>query len=293
MKITYCLIIFNGDYVLQQLLQTIYPFAHRIIIVDGVVDYWAQRGFSGSVDDTISIIENFPDPAKKIILHKNIVRKEKTELCQVYMADVPDDTDYLWCCDSDEIFKPQDIFTVNHILDAYEPASVSFRSTTFFGGFSHILGGFERAVGFKRILKYSPGATYTEHRPPTLSSEDYPHALHITSDQMADNWRVEMYHYSYCFPKQVFDKISYYKAAVSKDNCIDDYFYQVWYPWVMYPQWRKELEARFDGAHEFKPQYRGPCFTMDFDGHHPPAIQAVMPQLLEKFEKQLRDYAGS
>ena len=55
-------------------------------------------------------------------------------------------------------------------------------------------------------------------------------------------------------------------------------------------QKRKKIEGQYKGVHEFKPNYRGPCFTKNFDGEHPEIIQSNMQELKEKFEKQLSKY---
>lgn len=287
MKITFACIIFNGDYVLKPLIQSIYPFAHKIIFVDNVVSYWANKGFKGSTDDTIKIINEYPDTENKIILKQIGCVKEKTEACQAYMDVVPFDTDYLWTIDSDEIFTKEDISKTIQILEQRKPGSVSFRSTSFFGGFEYYMGGFEHQVGFKRILKYEKNCTYVEHRPPTLSSENGPV---IGSDEMADAYGVNMYHYSYTFPKQVHDKVEYYKAAVSKNNCIDNYFREIWLKWVLYPALREQIENKWNGVHEFVPSYRGACRTVEFRGKHPPLIEDQMQDLKQKFQKQLKCY---
>lgn len=291
MKITFACIVFNGEYVLKQLIESIYPFAHKIIFVDGVVEYWNKQGFNGSVDNTVNIIKSFPDPLNKIILHEKIVRKEKTELCQVYMPDVPIDTDYLWCIDSDEIFKNNDIEKTIEMLKIRKPHSVGFRSNTFFGGFEYILGGFEYAHNFKRLLKYEPNCYYVEHRPPILSTEKVSNPIHISGIEMATSYGVEMYHYSYVFAKQVKDKIQYYKNAVSLHNCMDNYFEKIWLQWVLYPEKRNEIENRYNGVHEFIPSYRGECKTMKFNGTHPIPINNSMDELKAMFDNQIKEYA--
>jgi hypothetical protein len=294
MKITFCCIVFNGDFVLKQLIDSIYPFAHKIIFVDGVVDYWHKRGFTGSFDNTKKIIIDYPDIANKIILHTGIVAPEKTELCRHFMPDVPNDTNYIWAIDSDEIFKSEHIKATIDVLESRSPTSVGFQSTTFFGGFDYVLDGFEREHSFKRILKYEPGCTYVTHRPPTLSTEQNPNCLHISGQEMAQKYGVEMYHYSYVLPTQVHSKIDYYKAAVSKDNCIDDYFNKVWLKWVLADdndEERLAIEKEYNGVHEFKPSYRGPCYPRPFLGQHPYVIQRSLPELKERIDQQLKKFA--
>jgi glycosyltransferase involved in cell wall biosynthesis len=277
MKITFCCIVFNGDFVLKQLLESVYPFAYKIIIVDGVVEYWAKRGFVGSEDETKQIIRNFSDPEGKIVPYYNHIRKEKTELCQIFMGSVPNDTDYIWCIDADEIFKPEEIEKAIKILEEKKPGSVGVKSNTFFGGFDYILNGFEAEHDFKRILKYKKGATYLTHRPPTLSSEEGGHIRQA----------IEMYHYSYVSPAQVKQKIEYYKNSLSKDNCIDNYFEDVWLKWVLHPEQRQEIEDKYNGVHEFIPSYRGECRTEKFTGKHPTIIERDILELIIKCGNQL------
>jgi hypothetical protein len=288
MKIAFCCIVFNGNYVLRQMIDSIYPFANQIIFVDGVVDYWAKQGFTGSIDDTIKIIESYPDIENKIILHKNIVAKEKTELCQKFMESVDPKTNYIWCIDSDEMYKDEAIIKTINLLESQKPESISFQSVTFFGGFEHILTGFERNYPVKRILRYEPGCYYKEHRPPTLSCENKG-GLHIPNTQMTA-LGIEMYHYSYVFPKQVKDKVGYYKKCISLHNCIDNYFENIWLLWVLNPDKRQDIENEYLGVHEFIPSYRGECRTVLFDGEHPEAIQLTLVLLKKKFKKQLNDY---
>lgn len=286
MRIVFACIVFNGDFVLKQLIESIYPFAHKIIFVDGVVEYWAKEGYTGSVDNTIDIIKNHPDPENKIVLLDKNIAKEKTELCRLFMPHVPVDTDYLWCIDSDEIFKPIDILKVSSFLQEQQPTSVGFQSNTFFGGFDHILTGFEREHSFKRILKYENGCIYVDHRPPTLSVQGN---KHISGKQLFDSTGVEMYHYSYVSPYQVYDKIKYYEAAViSKGKCIPNYFEDVFLRWINNPEERKLIEDKWMGVHEFVPSARGGwCKAEPFIGEHPEIIKRDMKELKEKFNIQL------
>jgi hypothetical protein len=276
------MIIFNGDYVLKQLLEVIYDSAYKIVIVDGVVKYFADMGYTGSDDNSLNIIKSFPDPDNKIILHENIVRAEKTELCQVFMQSIPDDTDYLFCIDSDELYKPEDIKRLFDVLESEKPDIISMESTAFFGGFNHVLTGHETRFPFRRILKYEKGCKYIEHRPPLLSCT--PSNAKVIN---AKDYGVVMYHYSYVWPLQVKNKVKYYKAAVSQQYCIDNYFETIWLPWVTNPELRQEIEDKWDGVHECVVSHRGDCRTTPFTGTHPDPIIRDMPELMERFNREL------
>ena len=52
MKIAFGMIVFESDYVLKQCLEQIYPFASQILIAEGPVEYWQQKGRETSLDGT-------------------------------------------------------------------------------------------------------------------------------------------------------------------------------------------------------------------------------------------------
>lgn len=288
MKIAFAMIVFQGDMFLKQVLESIYPYASQILISEGPVQYWVDKGFTTSTDDTNKIMATFPDPENKIKrIHGQY--REKTELCQAYMPFVNPDTDYLWTVDSDEVFRAGDIRKVIRFLEENDFGSIGFQSNTFFGGFNHILTGFERNHSFKRILKYRHPCTYIDHRPPTLSSEGSRRA--VSGKELFEMTGVEMFHYSYVSPKQVYEKIQYYKEFLSKQNCIGNYFTEIWLPWVRgNDEMKAAIETTWKGVHEFVPSYRGDCYTTPFTGEHPDVIKRDMADLEHKFMEQLKAY---
>ena len=290
MKIAFGMIVFEGDYVLKECLEQVYPFAEQILIAEGPVEFWQKQGKTTSTDQTNDIIDNFPDPDNKIkIVHGQFT--EKDDQCKAYLKYINDDIDYLWNLDSDEVYKTDDLKKIMSFLSNEQPSSVGIRSCSFYGGFDYHLTGFElNRDNFLRIFRFTKGATWLTHRPPTMQ---YPSGCninikHVDSNTLYQATGVQMYHYSYVFPDQVFKKVSYYKDSVSKDLCIDNYFNGVYLPWVT--GHRSEVEKKFYGAHEFKPQVRGDCYTMRFAGAHPAAIVKNIETLKDKFQNQLRKY---
>lgn len=289
MKITFGIIVFNSDFFLRQVLENIYPHAHKICIAEGPVDWWQKQGFNYSTDETNLILRTFPDPENKLsIVHSQY--SEKDEQCRAWFSMVPADTDYIFCTDADEIHA--DIPKIISFLEKEQPTSVGFKSNSFFGGFERIIGGFEQQHSFKRILKYEKGCQYRTHRQPTLS-------LHgkdivgkdITGLDLYTRTGIEMAHYSYVSSNMVRDKINYYEGAViSQGNCIENYFNHVWLAWVNGTDEQKmEIEKKYNGVQEFKPSARGECFTLPFPGEHPEVIKKYLPELKEKLKKQLAD----
>lgn len=289
MKITFGIIVLNSDFFLKQVLESIYPYAHKICIAEGPVEWWQQQGIKHSIDDTNKILRLFPDPENKInIVHGQY--KEKHEQCQAWFSMVPDDTDYVFCVDADEIHA--DIPKIIDFLQKEQPASVGFKSNSFFGGFDHIIGGFEQDHSFKRILKYEKGCLYRTHRQPTLSlnGKDI-QGKDITGMQLYNATGLEMWHGSYVSPQMVYDKIRYYEGAViSPGQCIENYFRALWINWVLNPENRSEIEQKYNGVQEFTPTSRGACFTLQFKGAHPAVIKKYMPELEAKFKQQLQTF---
>lgn len=288
MKIAFGMIVFEGDYVLKQCLEQVYPFASQILIAEGPVEYWTRRGRTTSTDRTNEILDNFYDPDKKIkIVHGTY--SEKDDQCKAYMGHINNDIDYLWNLDSDEVYKTEDLVKIIDFLRSERPTSLGVRSTTFYGGFERYLTGFElNRDNFLRVFKYEPGATWLTHRPPTMKYRNEMRPKHFSSDFLYSMLGVSMYHYSYVFPSQVHNKIGYYKDSVSRDRCIDNYFSSIYLPWVNGNQ--DSVEAEYLGVHEFKPHFRGPCYTASFGGTHPEAIERDIDILRDRFNEELRKY---
>ena len=226
MKIAFGMIVFEGDYVLKECLECVYPFAEQILIAEGPVKFW---------QDQVTVCSIIVPPENKIkIVHGQFF--EKDEQCNAYMKFLKDDIDYFWQIDSDELWKAEDIKKVIQVLKQEKYTSVDVKSCSFYGGFDRYIGGFERQKGnFHRIFKVYPGSYWQTHRPPTMAHRQGTKVLpykHLDGDTLYDNHGVQMYHYSYVFPEQVRNKIFYYRAKVSMSKCIDNYFDLVYLNWV-------------------------------------------------------------
>jgi len=299
MKIAFGMIVFEGDFVLKECLEQVYPVASQILIAEGPVKYWQEKGRTTSTDRTNEIIDNFPDPENKIkIVHGKF--SEKDEQCNAYIKFLRDDIDYLWNLDSDEVYKTEDLKKIIELLEKEEPSSVSVRSCTFYGGLNDYLTGFElNKDNFKRIFRITKGSTWLTHRPPTIN---YPSSLnvkikHIDGDMLFNATGAQMYHYSYVFPDQVKRKIQYYltgaqiKDALTEVNAMDNYFQNVYMPWITgTPAQKQSVEDTYNGVHEFKPHTRGPCRTAKFQGQHPESIINNIDNLEAKIKEQLKKY---
>ncbi len=291
MKISVGMIIFNGDFVLQECLESLYGEVDEIIIAEGPVKYWQDKGHKTSFDNTNEILHGFSDPDHKIkIVHGQF--SEKTEQCQAFFNHINKNNDYLLCVDSDEIHSPENLKNLKEILRSERPSSFGFRSRTFYGGFTHILGGFEKNSEFMRGFLLQPDCQYITHRPPRLAYRGATVDKHLSFDELDTKYNIAFWHYSYVFPRQVSTKIQYYKdAVINQGDCIPDYFNEVYLPWVLgNEQEREEIENRYNGVHEFSPQVRGSCRTERFAGEHPEVIAKRLPQLKARFNNELYEY---
>ena len=284
MKIAFGMIVFEGDYVLKECLECVYPFAEQILIAEGPVQFWQDEGKTTSEDNTNEILRNFPDPDGKIkIVHGQF--SEKDEQCNAYMQFLNDDIDYFW----------QDVKKIIKVLEKEKYTSVDVKSCSFYGGFDRYIGGFERQKGnFHRIFKVYPGSRWLTHRPPTMGHLKGNATLpskHLDGDTLYNEYGVQMYHYSYVFPEQVRNKIYYYRAKVSLSKCIDNYFDLVYLNWVQgNEENRVFVESFWNGVHEFKPEYRPSAKTEPFTGTHPKSIEDNFQALKERFDKEVSQY---
>jgi hypothetical protein len=293
MKIAFGIIVFNGEYVLRECLESVYPYANQILVAEGPVKFWQEQGYTTSFDRTNDILDNFPDPDNKItIIHSQY--SEKDEQANAYMKFLKNDNDYIWNLDSDEIFKPEDIEKIIDLLDKEKYTTVGFKSLSFYGGFDRYITGFEESVPFIRIRKVYPGSYWATHRPPTIQ--------HIVSNTLPEKnldfnflyhqYGIRMYHYSYVYPDQVFNKIKYYENTINKNGTIPNYFKNIYLPWVISTSDddKIKIEKIYDGVHEFLPHMRTPTYTQIFKGKHPINIEKKLDELKNNFNNQLNKY---
>lgn len=280
MKIAWVLICFNADYILEPCLRSVLPFG-KVYAAEGPVEFWQKRGYKTSTDRTNEILEHYKIPT----VHGQW--PEKTEESNAAIAQVPDDVDFIWVLDADEIWKAEDIKRILSILNDGNTDSMSFKAYSFYGGFDRYMTGFEENFEVHRIQRFYPGARFATHRPPTINAPDgkpwrfHRHTNHYETDMVG----LRFYHYSYIFASQMEAKAQYYAEMGGN---IPDYFDRVYLPWVTGDSVEKyRIEEEFDGVHNWTPNRRGSCRTVMFDGEHPAEIQRVMPQLQRRLRMEL------
>ena len=227
-KITFGIIVLNGEPFTRYCIRALYPHAHEIIIAEG-----ACAGAKGiatpdghSRDGTLEIlrqIKQTEDPENKITIvtaedegrPDGFWPGEKHEQSRAYARRATGN--YLWQVDIDEFYKDEDIINIKEML-ASDPAitAVSFKQLPFWGGFSYIVDGWYLRRGaeeFHRLFKWDVGYSYSTHRPPTVLTENGEETRKIKwlRGYEMKKQGIFLYHYSTVFPKQVAEKADYYK----------------------------------------------------------------------------------
>jgi hypothetical protein len=289
-KISFGMIVFNGGYLLKENLESLYPFAHQIVITEGPVKHYIGKGYTTSTDDTVSIIKSFPDPENKIILIQG-QWPEKDEMCNAYAKLLTGD--YVWHIDSDEFYKKEDMEKIIKYLtdnqnDCY---SMAFKFRSFYGGLERYITGFEENFETVRIQKIIPGESrWLTHRPPTMiwpptgkKCREMGHIDHHTTD----SWGVRIFHYSHVFPEQVKAKMEYYKSW-GGTGIISNYWEKLYVPWIKAKtdEEKETIEQPTLGVQEWTPDRRGPAFTKKFNGEHPSVIVNSFKRIKEKIEEE-------
>lgn len=221
-KVTFGIIVLNGEPFTKYCLRSLYPFAHEIIVVEGatVNSRHASTPDGHSTDGTLESLREFreqEDPECKLnIVTKDGFWSEKDEQSQAYAAAATGD--YLWQVDIDEFYKSGDMSRIIEMLDK-DPdiTAVSFKQLTFWGSPAYRCDSVYLRLGadiFHRLFKFGKGYRYVSHRPPTVvdgRGRDLRAIKYIDGARLAEEG-VYLYHYSLLFPKQVEEKAGYYSG---------------------------------------------------------------------------------
>ena len=269
-KITFGMIVLNGEPFVRFNLRALYSFAHQIIVVEG-----ACPGAKGVADsrghskdgtlDTLRRFQKEEDPEGKLIVvtaeddsHLDGFWIEKDEMSFAYAKRA--NGNYLWQIDADEFYTPEDMQSVIDLLEA-DPTitAVSFRTHTFWGSLDYVVDGFALRYGdrdFHRLFAWADGYIYSSHRPPTVldrNGRDLRHINWIRAHEMAKR-KIFMYHYALLLPKQVIEKFEYYATLdwpflKNTDRWAQDYYMNLSHPFHVYYghrslSWIKRFQKR-------------------------------------------------
>ncbi len=271
-RVTFGMIVLNGEPFTRYNLRALYPFAHEIIVVEGAAPGAAAIATSGghSTDGTLEVLHRFKaeeDPEGKLqIVTRDGFWAEKDEMSQAYAGRATGD--YLWQVDVDEFYLPEAMqATLNMLRDDPEITAVSFPTLTFWGGLDYITDGWYLRRGdgvYHRLFMWGAGYCYMTHRPPTVVTPDGRDTRQIKWVHGADMARrgVVMYHYSLLFPHQVMEKCQYYEQAA-------------WAQRAGAQNWAEESFMRLRRPFRVHNVFAYPSWLERFAGDHPPQVKAM------------------
>jgi hypothetical protein len=275
-KVTFGIIVFNGEPFTRYCLRALYPFAHEIIVVEGacLAANSVATPDGHSSDGTLDILYRFKSEEDSEDKVQIVVRQgfwsEKDEMSQAYAQRASGD--YLWQVDIDEFYRPEDMLAVLEMLRAdARITAVSFEQITFWGGFDYIVDGWYLRRGariFHRLFKWGRGYQYVTHRPPTVfdpRGRDLRSLHWVTGKELARKGII-LYHYALLFPKQVIDKCEYYGNAE-------------WARRERAQQWARDFFMNLENPYRVHNVYAYPSWLERFSGEHPPQINALREDL--------------
>lgn len=218
-RISFGIIVLNGEPFIKYCLRQLYPHAYEIIVVDGGSEKAIGVAPEGcSTDGTLDALREFKaeeDPEDKVqIVIKDGFWSGKDEQSKTYAERATGD--YLWQVDIDEFYRHEDIEKVRGMLAADPVDAVTFKQYAFWGSPWIISDSFSQRADkcdqYHRLFKWGKGYTYQTHRPPTVLDEkgvDLRTKNWIRGEDLAKKG-VFLFHYSLLFPLQVANKCKYY-----------------------------------------------------------------------------------
>jgi Glycosyl transferase family 2. len=287
-RITFGMIVLNGEPFLRYNLRAIYPYAHQIIVAEGASPRAAHAATADghSLDGTLQALYRFKaeeDPDNKLVIvtaemcgHRDgFWPGEKDEQSRAYAERATGD--WLWQVDVDEFYHPTDIERVIDFLQQHPDTScLCFQAYHFWGGFDYLADGGlfwnrqyqgEPWGRYRRVFRWRPGYRYDSHRPPTIVDE---RGREVTRRRIryADALGVRMYHYYMVFPHQFAVKGTYYQNQ----------------PWERERgRLQKNLallrEVNLQNGLQIMDQYGTRNWLTRFQGKHPPQIEALRADL--------------
>lgn len=287
-RITFGIIVLNGEPFTRYNLRALYPFAHQIIVAEGASPKASHAATPAghSLDGTLEVLRRFKaeeDPEDKLVIvtaedegHRDgFWPGEKDQQSQAYAKRATGD--WLWQIDIDEFYHPDDIARVAaYLADNRDLTCMTFDAYHFWGGFDYqVEGGLfmhrlfqgEPWGVYRRVLRWGPGYSYLTHRPPTVGDE---HGIDITPRAMRCASHIwpqrppRLHHYLLLFPEQFERKGAYYQQ-------------QGW-------SWEQERlrknrerlhEVNLENGFTIYDQYGTRNWLRHFRGEHPPQIRQM------------------
>jgi len=279
-KITFGIIVLNGEPFTRYCLRSLYPFAHEIIVVEGGhEDAKAVCTPDGhSIDGTLETLYKFKeeeDTENKLTIvtrqgfwpKKDELGRHRTPQSRAYAERATGD--YLWQIDIDEFYKAEDMkFIIDLLRKRKDITAVTFATRNFWGDLNYKIDGWNLrrgAVYFHRLFKWGRDYKYVTHEPPTVANENGVDLRKI--NWIKGGWlsrrKVYMYHYPHLFPWQVRQKTMVYKDE-KPDSCAD----------IL--DWAENNYFKVSNPFNIERHYWLPSWLEKYHGDHPAEIVNMM-----------------
>lgn len=292
-KITFGIIVLNGEPFIRYCLRSIYPFAHEIIVVEGGhEDAKSVCTADGhSIDTTLETLYKFKkqeDPENKLTIitrqgfwpKKDELGRDRTPQCRAYAERATGD--YLWQIDIDEFYKKEDMLRIIKMLNSSPSiTAISFKQKSFWGGIDYISESYyllRNKGGWNRIFKWGMGYKYLTHEPPTVLDEkekDLHQKVWISGERMRRK-NIYMYHYCLLFPWQVSQKTKIYRDEKP-------------HVFSAMVEWAENNYFKLKNPYRVHNLYKIPSWLIRYKGTHPEQIICMMRDIREgKVSAELR-----
>jgi glycosyltransferase involved in cell wall biosynthesis len=279
-RVSFGIIVLNGEPFVRYCLRALYPYAHEIIVVEGGhEDARAVMTADGhSIDGTLEALAEFQegeDPEGKVTIvtrdgpwpKLDELGRCRTAQSRAYAERATGD--YLWQVDIDEFYQPEAMSRVLDLLQKRpEVTAVSFQQRTFWGSTEYWADSWalRRGAGeYHRLFKWGPGFKYLTHEPPTVldaAGTDSREVVWVRGDEML-KIGVELYHYSLLLPSQVQQKCRVY-AEEKPEAC------------SRILEWADASYTRLERPYRVHNLYEFPSWLRRYRGTHPPQIVQMM-----------------
>ena len=292
-KITFGIIVLNGEPFTSYCLRSIYPFAHEIIVVEGGHENTRLvcTPTGHSIDGTLETLNKFKeeeDPDNKLTIvtrdsfwpKKDEFGRDRTPQSRAYAERATGD--YLWQIDIDEFYKPDDMLKIFELLnETPQITAITFPTYTFWGGINYIADSWALRRGAKyyhRLFSWTKNNRYLTHQPPTVINESGTDLrnIHWITGEMMEKKNIFMYHYSLLFPRQVEYKAKVYSIE-KPQSC------------AKIVDWAENNYYKLGNPFRVHNIYWLPSWLERFKGEHPEQIIKMMNDIKEgKIEAKLR-----
>jgi hypothetical protein len=287
-RISFGIIVLNGEPFTRYCLRSLYPLAHENIVVEGAHSgaRVAATPDGHSLDGTLDTLRRFkrdedPDDKLRIVTRDGFwpdveelspsLGRTRTSQSRAY-ADLATG-DYLWQVDIDEFYLPKGMQAVIDMLAA-DPSitAVCFPFVDFWARPQYAVGSwkYRRRGVAHRLFKWGEGYSYAKHRPPTVVDQNGRdlRTVHWVSPSDMRRRGIFMHHYSHLFPIQMERKALVYAAERP------DFFAEI-------GSWRSEAYVKLGRPYHVEQHYRTPSWLMRFAGEHPPEVLEMMRDISE------------